>query len=567
MMKQAFSLHACLLLCCFFACGRSTVAQNVFREKVYVHHDKSIYHAGENFWFAAYVLDAKTGRPSSLSKVVYLQLVDSGGATVAQTAAAVKEGLGGGLFELPLSLKPSIYTLIAYTRWMRNFDAVDFFSTPVCILNGYSGNENVILTRAPSSPVEGRLRISIEGQKDFKLRSPVDFKVSTTVDGKEVAAAMSVSVHRIDSGFSGEVPGITQWVQRELKSNKFHYQFSPELKGQWVTGGVTDQLGKTGARNTEVFVVVPGFASGFYNGRTDSAGRFAIQLREPVAYDSMLVLINTSKHKGYHISVDDPFIPSQELLTIVHRDHPSISAGKTIVNANRDVLEIQRGFSVRDFVLPSSIARDTVPFYGKHDRAFQLDDYTRFPKMEEVFREYVQLVNVNRRDGNFHLAVYNEPYGKMLEEDPLVLLDGYPIFNINNLFAFDPLKVRSIYVVTRRYFRASSTFEGIVNIVTYSRNLNSFPTDSDAVVKKNFLVQPPVMFKSPDYSTQPAAESHMPDFRNLLFWEKDARSTDDGNYSIHFFASDMPGDYLVEINAITQNGECGSQRKLIRIEK
>jgi hypothetical protein len=567
MMKQAFRLQACLLLCCFIASGESAVGQNVFREKVYVHHDKSIYHAGENFWFAAYVLDAKTGKPSSLSKVAYVQLVDSGGATVAKTVVAVKDGMGGGLFELPLSLKPSIYTLIAYTRWMRNFDVVDFFSTPVCVLNGYSGNENIVLAKAPSSPVEGRLRISIEGPKYFNTRSPVNFKIRTSVDGKEVAAAMSVSVHRVDSGFSGEVPGITEWVQRNLKSNTFHYQFPPELKGQWVTGEVTDQLGTTGARNTEVFVVIPGYASGFFNGRTDSAGRFAIQLREPVAYDSMLVLINSSKHKGYHISVDDLFVPPQELVTIVHRDLQSTSADKKIVNANRDILEIQRGFSVRDFVIPSLITRDTIPFYGKHDRAFQLDDYTRFPKMEEVFREYVQLVNVSRRDGNFHLAVYNEPYGKMLEEDPLVLLDGYPIFNINNLFAFDPLKVRSIYIVTRRYFRASSTFDGIVNLVTYSRNLNSFPTDSDAVVKKDFLVQPQVMFKSPDYSTQRAAQSHMPDFRNLLFWEKDARSNDDGNYSIRFFSSDMPGEYLVEINAITQNGECGSQRKFIRVEK
>jgi hypothetical protein len=50
-------------------------------------------------------------------------------------------------------------------------------------------------------------------------------------------------------------------------------------------------------------------------------------------------------------------------------------------------------------------AVDTLPFYGRPQRKYRLDDYVRFPTMEEVLREYVQEINVYRRNKNFSIAL------------------------------------------------------------------------------------------------------------------------------------------------------------------
>lgn len=84
---------------------------------------------------------------------------------------------------------------------------------------------------------------------------------------------------------------------------------------------------------------------------------------------------------------------------------------------------------------------------------------------------------------------YNLLIRKNFESDALVLLDGVPVFDIDKLFLFEPLKVKTIDVVARKYFRGSGVFEGIVNMSTYSHDLNGYETDIRATVIKNQSVQ------------------------------------------------------------------------------
>jgi len=47
-------------------------------------------------------------------------------------------------------------------------------------------------------------------------------------------------------------------------------------------------------------------------------------------------------------------------------------------------------------------------FYGKADENYLLDDFTRFPVMEEVMREYVPGVFVRKRRDGFHFLVRDD---------------------------------------------------------------------------------------------------------------------------------------------------------------
>lgn len=127
---------------------------------------------------------------------------------------------------------------------------------------------------------------------------------------------------------------------------------------------------------------------------------------------------------------------------------------------------------------------DTLPFYGKAEKEYFLDDYTRFHTMEEVLREYIPEVRVLRKSGDqFHFSVLDFAYKSYFDNDPLVLLDGVPVFNINLLMALDPLKIRSIQIVPRKYYYGSLVCNGIVSFFSYQGDLAGYTLPRQAEVR------------------------------------------------------------------------------------
>jgi hypothetical protein len=141
---------------------------------------------------------------------------------------------------------------------------------------------------------------------------------------------------------------------------------------------------------------------------------------------------------------------------------------------------------------------------------------------------------VNRKGGNFHLSVLNQADRNLFEKDPLVLLDGYPVFSIDKLFTYDPLKVKSIDVVTHKYFRGSSIFEGIVNMTTYREYFDGILLDSSATVINYQGLQKQRLFYSPVYETSETLVSRVPDFRNVLYWNPSVTTDSTGKQTVDF---------------------------------
>ncbi len=112
------------------------------------------------------------------------------------------------------------------------------------------------------------------------------------------------------------------------------------------------------------------------------------------------------------------------------------------------------------FSLPENF--DTTILFGTPSKTYFLDDYTRFKTMEEVMREYVTEVRVRNQQQVYNYKVYNENTKLFFEGDPLVLMDGVPVNNISKIINTDPLKVKKIDIVSRRFFLGNNTYDGIV---------------------------------------------------------------------------------------------------------
>jgi hypothetical protein len=104
-----------------------------YREKVYLHVDKSYYNAGEDIWFKVYLLNAATHLRDSIRNVVYVDIVGPDNKIKDFKIIKIEEGVGPGDFALSSDLEGGVYSLRAYTNYMRNFDEAYFFRKQIYI--------------------------------------------------------------------------------------------------------------------------------------------------------------------------------------------------------------------------------------------------------------------------------------------------------------------------------------------------------------------------------------------------------------------------------------------------
>jgi hypothetical protein len=219
---------------------------------------------------------------------------------------------------------------------------------------------------------------------------------------------------------------------------------------------------------------------------------------------------------------------------------------------------------------------DTLPFYYKPAKSYLLDNYTRFTTMEEVLREYVAEVNVAIRKKKYHLTTINaegnelsriQPAERIFAKDPLILLDGVPVFDVNKIVAYDPLKVQKLDVVTAKCYWGPIVAEGILSYTTYKGNLPDYTLNPHDVILDYDGLQQQRIFYSPDYSSENERQSRLPDFRDVLYWSPDVTTNEKGNGHISFFTGDIPGKYLVVLQGISANGNAGSESFILNVEK
>ena len=105
------------------------VGQVMQQERVYLHFDNSAYYLGETMWFKAYVSFGADNRPSTLSKVLYVELVAPEGYVVETKKYKISDdGSCYGEFELNPLLLSGYYEIRAYTRYMLNWGKDAVFS-------------------------------------------------------------------------------------------------------------------------------------------------------------------------------------------------------------------------------------------------------------------------------------------------------------------------------------------------------------------------------------------------------------------------------------------------------
>ncbi len=146
------------------------------QEKVYLHLDKPHYMAGDTIWLKGYLFDASTHQIDSVSRVLYVDLLDESKGKLISHKRLLCVGAAQGEIAIPDSLAQGVYTLRAYTKYMQNYSEDLFFyksikiwqQQPNTLISATVATEASTVSDVQFFPEGGDLVENIESRVAFK---------------------------------------------------------------------------------------------------------------------------------------------------------------------------------------------------------------------------------------------------------------------------------------------------------------------------------------------------------------------------------------------------------------
>lgn len=343
------------------------------------------------------------------------------------------------------------------------------------------------------------------------------------------------------------------WDQINDKKGKVP-NFLPEVDGPILSGTLHDENGAP-ASNIPTFLTTSSSIGHIRNFVSGNNGEVRFVLNGIKDETKLYLQTDFNRDSTFVFKMTNTFAPVKTLLRLPAL---SLSAAHARSIMSRSLsMQVQDIYADKNEIAPA--ARDTIPFYGKGDETYYLDDYTRFPVMEEVMREYVKGVWVRKRQGKFYFIVVDNVNKSIFRENPLVLLDGVRMFNVDQIMALDPRLVKRIDVVTGSYYLGMATFPGIISYHTYKGDMAGLLPHRKTLVLEYEGLQVKREFFSPVYQTERQRSSRMPDQRSVLAWIPYPKVVD-GKTEIEFFTSDVSGTFTVSIQALGSDGSPASTK-------
>jgi hypothetical protein len=353
-----------------------------------------------------------------------------------------------------------------------------------------------------------------------------------------------------------------QWSD-VLQNKAASFSFLPEYNGHIVTGKIINTTTNSPAYDVIAYFAVPGKRVQLFASRSDTTGHILFNTKDLYGPGEIIVQTDSHRDTTYHIDIQNPFSEQFSKLPLSPFElTPDMKAPLELQNVAMQVQNIYAGSKTKQFYEPYI---DSTGFYGKPDHVYRLDDYTRFTTMEEVLREYIREVNVFHPRNRYQIRVIGDK--GFLEGDPLVLLDGIPVFDMNKVMAIDPLKIKRLDVIKDRYFWGPADAEGILSYASYKGDLAGVEVDPNAIVMDYEGMQLQRVFYSPVYDTDAQISSHTPDFRSLLYWAPTVKTNTAGKTRLSFYTSDEEGKYIGVIQGMTADGQSGSQTFTFDVNK
>ncbi len=342
----------------------------------------------------------------------------------------------------------------------------------------------------------------------------------------------------------------------------FSYGFEKEY--HFITGSLINRKTLAGNPGEFIFLSTPSKNASLQYSITDTTGRFVFvipvtnEISDLIIQPEKVIGDNTVRMESSFSELVYPFNGS----TITERVTPEYVSD---LAAHYQVAKIYGTSYVGDAVKQDCKLPEAKRFYGKPDIELLMSDYITLPVMQEVFFELLPGIAMRKRKSEYEISIYDFVENKTYNKPPGLFIDGVLVSDAALIAELDPELVEKIDVVKDAYFIGEYFFYGIISLITHAGDFSNVQLPDHTIRIPYRVTEPVYSLLNPDYSLQETKQSRVPDFRNTLYWNPSLKPDSQENLSLEFWTSDLPGDYVINIQGITAKGEKISLKKTLKI--
>lgn len=536
------------------------------QELIYVHTDKPYYTPGDTVWFRAHLMDANTHLPTSRSRFVYMELHDQQADTLMQRIIVKcdSDGVFANAMFLPKDIQGGVYTLVAYTQWMRNFPVERFCYQPLTVVGGRRAQGHRI-SEEILSQYSGRTTIKGKAATD---RAPMTLDIDVRdQDGQPLPGIYALSVTDFDVVKPDSLFGdIRQSLLRQQYSyipDTLHNITYSYQEQQLITGRVKGSLGQR-IKNPHL-LVVNSLTGQRWEFELGDSTRFALAVDNP---EGSIFLLEGTRRSGrtsfVELQIDSVTYPKVTLphYTLVASPDRSAFTRQTETQqmyAQAGYIELPEVVKVGKKRQPQreNLMRIEAP------RGIQEGD----PRLERAATMRQLLNSLGMLTGDTYITTYDYAGVKiyvdnMWEEDESNVLDLVPA-NVKSIEFFTPNNAINCIFGVRP--SPNGKIPGVLFIFMKdgSEILKSKKKNSLSFARVNQLgYRHSVEFYSPQYTNKD--NNTLPDHRTTLYWNPKVKTDANGHATVSFYASDVSKRYLVTLEGISDDGMIVREQVVIK---
>ncbi|OOG76578.1 hypothetical protein [Flavobacterium sp. A45] len=536
------------------------------QEKIFLHLNTTTFVTGETLYFKIYCMNPVNNSTSLISKIGYVELIDSNKQVVSKSKIYLEKGIGEGNYFIPTTLSTGSYKLIAYTKWMLNSSSSNFEVIDLTIINPYkpkqvadlSGNNTISNTTNNSSIAKNESSITknITIQKDKKTYSNRE-KVNLNIiplSGHLEKGNYSISIRKL----------VTLPIKRQRNAIAFkenntitnsknsitNIDIIPELRGELITGSISSRKKELGISNKIVILSIPGKSFAVKSAKTNSSGKFIFILDKNPNNSNCIVQVMDDNRNDYSIQLDE--LAKVETTSLNFQSDLNLTINDSVAIQEQSIAnQIENGYyDIKKDSLLTEVKTES--FFNTFQKEYVLDDYTRFPTFKETIIEVVTELYFRKNNEDYLLYVRNDKKDLTIYGPPLVLVDGIVIQNVNELFNYNMANVSKISLINEGYVYGPGLFGGLVSIETKNNDYQTKATGD--FIKKTDIQRPlsETKFFVPDY-TDLSKNQRIPDYRYQLLWLPQLTLASNEN-PISFYTSDVTGTFEITLEGFTDQG-------------
>lgn len=531
--------------------------QNLPTEHIYVHsHSQNVF-VGESFYYKVYVTTPQDKQLSNFSKIAYVRLIGQENSVVFNQKIKLKGGEGYGNYLIPSETPTGNYKLVVFTKMGLHQPKNNVFVTDISIINPYTSIDPKFVTVKEETSNHLNSELNVTNDSDIQIlltdsifgkRKKVELKLKT--ESSDEFGMYSISITKQNHFSSTQKTDISNFdnYQKTVQIDDLINHF-PELRGELISGIIKTSNKNASIKQQHISLSIPEENYVFKIGITDDEGRFFINIDEPYLSNNGFLQVLNEFADDYEFKINDEPIINASALTFQNLDLSKDLEDYIIERSVKN--QIQNNYSSAKQNLPKPI--DKSYFYGDNATEYNLDDFTRFPTLDETFTEIIKNVWFKRRDNGYEIRVRAVDDFLRSPFESLVLIDGIYVSDHTKLYEYSAYNIQNISVIRDKYYYGGKIFQGVISIETIEKDyINNNQPDHLQPIQL-FTPEQEKSYYKVDYGQKDELDN-IPDFRTTLLWEPMFR-IEKLNTSLEFYTSDESGTYEIIIEGINKNGE------------